>query len=352
MSVGYDKPLQNNPPPILRNTGILTDRKLMLSALAIGALCLALAACALAYLQTRRLRESQREQEKLERSSRVIEEESRVLELIAKGCSLKEVLNALTAAIERMAPECYCTVLLLDEEGKHLREGSGGGLPPEYMHGVDGLEIGPEVGACGSAAFRNQTTIIEDIANDHRFGLAKDFVLSFGLRACWSVPIRDSNQKVLGTFAMYHKHPATPHDRDLRVVEAGGHLAGNAIERLRAEEKLRQNAERIAMAEKAAGFGIWQTDIPTSILSFSEGFAALAGLPGRPLRMHLDRWREMIHLEDRVALNQLAHKAMAETGTFNAEFRIVIPDGSIRWMRCQAGAQMEEGRPKLLSGAM
>src|ERR1700733_16249495 len=180
----------------------------MLSALAIGALCLAFAACAVAYRQTQRLTESQRDQQKLERSSRVIEEERRVLELIAKGCSLREVLNALTAAIERMAPECYCTVLLLDEEGKHLWEGSGGGLPAAYMQGVNGLEIGPEVGACGSAAFRNETTIIEDIANDHRFGAARDFVLSFGLRACWSVPIRDSKQKVLGTFAMYHKRPA------------------------------------------------------------------------------------------------------------------------------------------------
>ncbi len=241
---------------------------------------MACAACAWAYWQTQRLAESQRDQEKLERSSRVIEEERRVLELIAKGYSLKEVLNALTAAIERMAPDCFCTVLLLDEEGKHLWEGSGGSLPPAYMQAVNGLEIGPEVGACGSAAFRNETTIIEDIANDHRFGAAKDFVLSFGLRACWSVPIRDSKQKVLGTFAMYHKQPAKPRDRDLRVVEAGAHLAGNAIERLRAEEKLRENAERIAMAEKAAAFGIWQTDIPTDVLSFSEGFAELAGLSG------------------------------------------------------------------------
>ena len=324
----------------------------MLSALAIGALCLALAACALAYLQTRRLRESQREQEKLERSSRVIEEERRVLELIAKGCSLKEVLNALTAAIERMAPECYCTVLLLDEEGKHLREGSGGGLPPEYMQGVDGLEIGPEVGACGSAAFRNQTTIIEDIANDHRFGAARDFVLSFGLRACWSVPIRDSKQKVLGTFAMYHKHPAAPHDRDLRVVEAGAHLAGNAIERLRSEEKLRENAERIALAEKTAAFGIWQTDIPTEVLSFSEGFAALTGLAGGPLRIPLEQWRQMIHPDDQAALNAVAHEAMGKHGSFNAEFRVITPDGSVRWMRCQARVEQEEGKPKLLSGAM
>jgi PAS domain S-box-containing protein len=317
-----------------------------------GALCLAIVAFAVAWLQTRRLAERQRDQEKLERSSRVIEEERRVLELIAKGASLKEVLNALTGAIERMAPDCYCTVLLLDDEGKRLWEGSGGGLPPAYMQGVNGLEIGPEVGACGSAAFRNETTIVEDIANDHRFGPAKDFVLGFGLRACWSVPIRDSKQKVLGTFAMYHKRPAKPHDRDLRVVEAGAHLAGNAIERLRSEEKLRENAERIAMAEKAAAFGIWQTDIPTDILTFSEGFATLAGLGGKPLRMHLDQWREMIHPDDRVALNAAAQKAIAESGSLNAEFRVVIPDGSVRWMRCHSRVEREGGQPKLLSGAM
>ena len=115
----------------------------MLFAMAIGALCLALAACAVAYLQTRRLTESQQDREKLERSSRVIEEERHVLELIAKGCSLKEVLDALTAAIERMAPDCYCTVLLLDDDKNQLFEGSGGGLPP-----AGGASIGA-LGASG-----------------------------------------------------------------------------------------------------------------------------------------------------------------------------------------------------------
>jgi two-component system, sensor histidine kinase and response regulator len=328
------------------------DRLLMTLPFEVGLLCLAILSIAVAWLQTWRLKERQRDQGKLERSSRVIEEERRVLELIAKGASLKEVLDALTAAIERMASGCYCTVLLLDEEGKRLWEGSGGGLPAAYMQAVNGLEIGPEVGACGSAAFRNETTIIEDIANDHRFGAAKGFVMSFGLRACWSVPIRDSNQKVLGTFAMYHTQPASPRDRDLRVVEAGAHLAGNAIERLRAEEKLRENAERIAMAEKAAAFGIWQTDLATDMLSFSEGFAALTGLTGKPLRMHLDQWREMIHPDDRAALNAKADEAIAETGALNAEFRVVIPDGSVRWMRCQARVDREGDQPKLISGAL
>ena len=345
-------PYRYSPTGALSTLGGFTDRRGMPSGQTIGALLFAFVVCGFAWIQTRRLRDSRREQEKLERSSRVIEEERRVLELIAKGYSLKEVLNALTQAIERMAIDCYCTVLLLDEEGKRLWEGSGGSLPPEYMQGVNGLEIGPEVGACGSAAYSNQTTIIEDIANDHRFGPAKDFILSFGLRACWSVPIRDSNHKVLGTFAMYHRKPAKPYDRDLRLVEAGAHLAGNAIERLRAEEKLRENAQRIALAEKAAGFGIWQTDIVTGIVSFSEGFASLAGLTNKPLRMTLAEWSEMIHPGDREALDLAAIDAMGGAGPMISEFRITLPDGSVRWMRCQANVELDSGQPRLLSGAM
>jgi CheY-like chemotaxis protein len=117
------------------------------------------------------------------------------------GASLTEVLDVLTHAIESAAPECLCSVLLLDEQGQQLWAGSGGGLPAEYMRAVNGLMIGPDIGACGSAAYRNETIVVEDIASDLRFAPVKDFVISFSLRACWSVPIRDTSRNVLGTFA-------------------------------------------------------------------------------------------------------------------------------------------------------
>jgi GAF domain-containing protein len=214
--------------------------------------------CALGWLRTQQLlAASRREQETQEHSSRFIEEERRVLKLIAEGASLKEVLDALTAAIERMAPGCFCSILLLDEDRRHLLEGSSGSLPPEYMRLVNGLEIGPVVGSCGSAAFLNQTVIVTDIATDYRWTAAKELPLGFGLRACWSVPIRDSKNRVLGTFAMYHPHATAPRSRELGVVEAGAHLAGNAIERLTAENKLQESVARLDLAEAVAGFGLW-----------------------------------------------------------------------------------------------
>jgi len=305
---------------------------------------------AFACFQTHRLSQARIVQQELEKSSQVREEERRVLELIAKGASLKEVLDALTMAIERLAPHCFCTILLLDGDGRRLIEGSRGSLPPEYMRALDGLEIGPNVGACGTAAFRNQTTIVEDVATDFRFALAKDVLLSFGLRACWSVPIRDSNKNVLGTFAMYHQRIARPREHEINLVEAGAHLAGNAIERLGFEQNLRDGASRFHLAEKAAAFGVWQINFRLGMVTISDGFSALAGLAGWPLRMTLGQWREMIHVDDRLAWDAAVEGIVAKRA-FQAEYRILLPDGSIRWLRSHAQTELSDTGLHLLTGA-
>jgi signal transduction histidine kinase/CheY-like chemotaxis protein len=327
------------------------ERQVLWPVLAVAGLLSTAISLAVAWFQTRRLSQCQRVQTELEKYSKVLLEERRVLELIAKGASLKEVLNALTKSIETMAPHCFCTILLLDEDRRTLLEGSGGSLPPEYMRAVSGLEIGPNVGACGTAAFRNQTTIVEDIANDFRFAPVKDFMLSFGLRACWSVPIQDSKKNAIGTFAMYHRRPARPHEGDLRLVEAGAHLAGNAIERLRAEQNLRANAKRFELAEKVAAFGIWEVDLGLGTVTISEGFAALAGLKGQPLRLTLDRWRGMTHVDDRPAWDVAVEQALAAERTFQAEYRIVLPHGGIRWLRSHAQMELWGTGLQRLTGA-
>jgi signal transduction histidine kinase/CheY-like chemotaxis protein len=284
----------------------------------------------------------------------VVEEERRVLELVAKGASLQQVLDALTLGIERLAKDCLCSILLLDEEKRHLLRGSGGSLPEEYMRIVNGLEIGPDIGSCGSAAFRNETVVVEEIATDYRWAVAKHLPLRFGLQACWSVPIRDSAGAAVGTFAMYHRNPAYPRKGDLRLVEAAALLAGNAIERLRAEQRLRENAERIEFAERAASFGIWELDISTGILTASVGLAALLGRPVRSaenLRMSIPEFRQMIHPSDRDFVRTTMARAVADGDPFDVEFRVVLPDGTPRWLRAQGRVDVTEKQSRRAIGA-
>jgi signal transduction histidine kinase/DNA-binding response OmpR family regulator len=304
-----------------------------------------------AWIRARRqLDECRREQDSLEKASNLLAVEAQVMDLMGAGASLTEVLDVLTHAIESAAPECLCSVLLLDEKGQQLWAGSGGGLPAEYMRAVNGLVIGPDVGACGSASFRNETIVVEDIASDVRFAPVKDFVMSFGLRACWSVPIRDASHNVLGTFAMYHRRPAKPRERELQLVESGAHLAANAIIRLRATERLKESAERIAMAEKAAALGIWELDVPLQRLTVSHELATQLGLPDAAQQLSLSQLRTLIPPDDWESILIALKEASLSGKQFHAEFRIVLANGSTRWLRTQARVEFDADEAKRMTG--
>jgi GAF domain-containing protein len=195
----------------------------------------------------------------LANSSVVIEEERRMLELVANGAPLTEVLNTLTRAIERISPGSLCTVMLLDEEHRRfLSVAAGPSLPEEYLQALIGLEIGPDVGACGTAAYRNETVVVEDVATDPKFAQARDCVLSHGLLSCWSHPVRDSRNRVLGTFAMYHRDIIRPRPEELRMVRAAAQLTGSAIQRIRAEKAFRETSKRLNLARR--GGAIWNPE--------------------------------------------------------------------------------------------
>jgi signal transduction histidine kinase/ActR/RegA family two-component response regulator len=304
-----------------------------------------------AWLRVRRqLAASVEEQEAHAKSSRVLEHELRLADMMASGAPINEVLDALTRSIEELAADCACTILLLDDDRHHLRAGSGGSLPPEYMAAVNGLAIGPDVGACGSAAYRNETVVVGDIATDYRFAAAKDFILSYGLRSCWSVPIRDAGNQVLGTFAMYHRRPSTPSDRDLKIVEAGAYLAGNAIERLRAKQRLRENEERIRLAERAASLGVWDLDVDSQTVAVSETMASQLGLARASARLKLADVEPLINRDDWPTLCEAFALAAKTDGSFHAEFR-VAHGGLFRSFRTQGRLELEHGKPTRLSGA-
>lgn len=276
-----------------------------------------------------------RDSEELATSSLFTETERAMLELVAKGAPLQEVLDTLTRAIERISPESLCTIMLLDEAQRgRLRMASGPSLPQPYLAAADGLEIGPEVGSCGSAAFRNETVIVEDIATDHRFAAARDFVLGHGLRSCWSQPIRDSRGSVLGTFATYRRFASRPRPQELRLARVAGQLAGNAIERIRAERKLTDAIRSLDLAETAARFGIWEADFEQNTVTISSGLAALLERPAARCELSRAEFEATVHPEERSAMWS-GESSRRAGGNLQAEFRLILPSGAVRWMRSQ-----------------
>ena len=182
----------------------------------------------------------------------------RVLEQLAMGATLTRTLETVVQMIEEQSPGTIASVLMLDDDGVHLRHGAAPNLPEAYNRAINGATIGACVGSCGTAAFRGQRVIVSDIATDPLWSDYKGLALEHGLRSCWSEPVLDSRGKVLGTFAMYHRHVCTPGEEDLQIIRVAAHLAGIAMERERSEraqqlaEEQRETMERELAARQRA----------------------------------------------------------------------------------------------------
>lgn len=170
-----------------------------------------------------------------------------ILEMLESDLPLTDILNAINQAIEEENPLAKSSVLLLDEEGKHLFTTSARSLPEEYSAAINGSAIGPSAGSCGTAAYRNDMVVVEDIANDPLWADYKKLALAYGLQACWSMPIRDAASKVLGTFALYYMNPRKPTASEIKSIQSAAYLAGIAIERYRTLRKLEQMAHYDAL---------------------------------------------------------------------------------------------------------
>jgi len=178
------------------------------------------------------------------------------LELLATGGDFGETLHSLVRLIEDQWPGMLGLILLLDEDGRHLHIGAAVSLPEDYVQSIEGLEIGPMVGSCGTACYRRERVIVEDTATDPRWDGLRDLALQHGLRACWSEPVFAPDGQVLGTFAMYYRQPRAPIDAELRAIEMGAHLVGVAIEHNRAEEALRESEAKFRGIVEYANVGI------------------------------------------------------------------------------------------------
>jgi diguanylate cyclase (GGDEF)-like protein len=187
-------------------------------------------------------------------------EQGRVLEMIAARAPLAEILDRLVRMIESQSPDVMASILLLDDDGLHLRHGAAPSLPAAYTALIDGVRVGPDVGSCGTAVHRGEPVIVTDIQADPLWANYCALAASHGLRACWSAPIFAHQQlspgharphgargpadedTILGTFAMYSATVKAPTPTDMRLVDLATRIAGIAIERQKTEERIRHMA--------------------------------------------------------------------------------------------------------------
>src|SRR5512133_2883533 len=178
----------------------------------------------------------------------------KILEEMARGATLPELLELIVRFVEQETPGALCSVLLIDETGTRLLHGAAPSLPDAYNQAVDGLKIGQGVGSCGTAAFTRQRVIVEQIEG-HPYWKGFSHALEAGLQACWSEPVLATDGDLLGTFAMYYREVRSPTQEELQLIESAAHLASIAIGRARDETQRMLLEEQLLHIQKIEAIG-------------------------------------------------------------------------------------------------
>ena len=167
----------------------------------------------------------------------------RVLELIARGAPPIDTLSAVAKFAEEMIPGLLASILAYDRVDGVLRRGGYASLPASFAEAVDGLVPGPVAGSCGTAAFRREQVISDDIANDPLWAGFHEFAESYGIAAGWSTPLLGAEDgELLGVFGMYYRTPRRPTEAELVIVADLASLATIALQRHHEEERQRREA--------------------------------------------------------------------------------------------------------------
>lgn len=198
---------------------------------------------------------------------------NRILEMLIAKMPLTDILPAIAKDMAGLLPGSFCSIMLLDNDGQHLRNGATYGLPDFFVKAIDGLPVGEGMGVCGSAVFFGHRVIIPDV-HTHPWTIAfSDLAERAHIASCWSQPIYSAQGQVLGTFALYNNEARNPTDYELGLIDSETRLTSLAIEQSRAESRLQMAASVFTHARE----GILITDSQGNIIEANQVFADITG---------------------------------------------------------------------------
>jgi two-component sensor histidine kinase len=197
------------------------------------------------------------------------------------------------------------------------------------------------------------SVVVEEIATDPTTAEALESYRGIGVGAMIAVPLIKRG-RLVAILSAHMPERRVWTDDELEMASELVDRTWSAVQRARAEGRLRENEERLRMVQAAGGVGSLDFDMVARRVHRSPEYLALQGLPveASDWRDYDDAWLDRIHPEDRERAEALLMGARQRPGPYDVEYRIIRPDsGETRWIHNRGRVYGDgEGRPvRLLS---
>lgn len=160
----------------------------------------------------------------------------------------KNSLAKLCSLAESMLPNSVASIMLVEKQTGLMSVLSAPSIPQQGIDALKNLKPGPGGGSCGNAVFRNEPIFVRDTFSDEKWQDLRQVAYDFNICSCWSMPIRDSDGKPLGTFALSsfeHRYPSLFHKM---LLEIGASLVGIILKKDEQEIEIKNKQESLRLA--------------------------------------------------------------------------------------------------------
>jgi PAS domain S-box-containing protein len=272
--------------------------------------------------------------------------EKDLLEMVATGQSMAEILNALCVLLEKAVEDCFCSVVLVDPTGTFLKIGAAPSLPESYVASLMGRTVSTGSSPCETAVRLREQVVAADLGLDSQPALDwRSTALAHGLRSWWSFPITSTAGRVLGALSIYHDEPRAPSSGQQTLIDQFTNFAVVAIEHAQNIAALKRSDE----AQRLSLTGGFSWHLSTDELTWSDQVYRIFEIdPTDPATLELTRTR--LHPEDVPGFLEMRLRQLDNVCDFEYDYRLVMPDQSIKYLHVVAHAtEDEEGHPEYVA---
>jgi len=274
----------------------------------------------------------------LKQAQMLLAAEVDLLERVARGEPLQQVLAVLSGHVEALCSHCVCTILLITADKQRFRVAAGPNLPGAFNLLFDGKTIDPKEDPCSLAVVARDRIVTTDVLEDSLWQGTRwpASLKGQGLVSCCAIPIPSGSGEACGVIAVYRDQGIAPAAEDQELVDRFTKIAGIAIDRSAAdaalrdrERELREVLSQLAEGQRLSKTGSFTWDVRADQHNWSEEIRRIFGFDV-DATLTMSQIQAAVHPDDSAGFGRMIDEAARAGRDFEREFRIRTTQGELR----------------------